>query len=64
MPTTIQVTTSLPIHIPRGFDHQPLDGGQLGDSPRGNSLRGDPWMVLHRFVISFARYLANIERFV
>jgi hypothetical protein len=31
--TTIQVTTSLPIHIPKGFNHQPPNGRQHGDSP-------------------------------
>jgi hypothetical protein len=39
VPTTIQVTTSLPTHIPRGCDHQPLDGEQPRDSPRGSSPR-------------------------
>jgi hypothetical protein len=48
VPTIIQVTISLPIHIPRGYDHQPPNGGQLGDSPRGsshggNSLREPPF---------------------
>jgi hypothetical protein len=41
MPTTIQVTTSLPTHIPRDFDHQPPDGGQPRDSHEGSSLKGD-----------------------
>jgi hypothetical protein len=41
MPTIIQVTISLPIHIPRGYDHQPPNGGQLGDSPRGSSHGGN-----------------------
>ncbi len=41
MPTTVQVTTSLTTHIPRGSDHQTLNGGQLGDSPKGSSLKED-----------------------
>ncbi len=40
VPTTIYVTISLLTHIPRRFDHQPSDGRQLIDSPRGSSLRG------------------------
>jgi hypothetical protein len=28
IPTTIQVNISLPIHVPKGFAHRPLDGGQ------------------------------------
>jgi hypothetical protein len=39
--TTIHVTTSLPTYVPRGFDHQPLDGGQPRDSPGESSLGGD-----------------------
>ncbi len=42
MPTTGQVTTSLSTYIPRGSNHQPPDGEQLRDSPRGSSLGGDP----------------------
>jgi hypothetical protein len=40
LPTTIKVTTNLLTHIPKGSNHQPLDGGQPIDSPRGSSLRG------------------------
>jgi len=29
-----------------------------------HNMQALPWMVLHRIVISFATYLANIERFV
>jgi hypothetical protein len=32
MPTIVQVTISLPTHIPKGYNHQPPNGGQLGDS--------------------------------
>ncbi len=42
MLTTIEVITSLPTHIPRGFDHQPPNGGQLGDSFRRSSHGGNP----------------------
>jgi hypothetical protein len=42
MPTTIHVTTSLPIHIPKGSYHKPPNGRQLGDSPRGSSPGRDP----------------------
>ncbi len=38
MPTTIQVTISLPTHIPIGSNHQPLDGRQLGGNPPGEHL--------------------------
>jgi len=31
VPTIVQVTTSLPTYVPKGFVHQPLDEGQLGD---------------------------------
>jgi hypothetical protein len=41
VPTIIQVITSLPINIPRGSDHQPLNGGQFGNSPRRSSSGGD-----------------------
>jgi hypothetical protein len=41
VPTTVHVTISLTIHIPKGFDHQPSNGGQPGDSPRGSSFGGD-----------------------
>jgi hypothetical protein len=41
MPTIVHVTSSLTIHIPKGSDHQPSNGGQLGDSPRGSSSEGD-----------------------
>jgi hypothetical protein len=40
--TTILVITILLTHIPKGFDHQPLNGGQPKDSPKGSSPRGDP----------------------
>jgi hypothetical protein len=36
VPTTIQVTTSLPNYVPRHSDHQPKD------HPRGSSPIGDP----------------------
>jgi hypothetical protein len=39
--TTIQVITNSPTHIPKGFDQQPPNGRQLGDSPRGISPRAD-----------------------
>jgi len=42
IPTIIQVTTSLLSYVPRGSAHQPLDGGQPGDSLGRNSLGGDP----------------------
>ncbi len=42
MPTIVQVITNLLIHIPKGFDHRPPNGGQLGNSPRGSSSKGDP----------------------
>jgi hypothetical protein len=32
--TIIQVTTNLPTYVPKGFTHQPLDGGQPRDSPK------------------------------
>jgi hypothetical protein len=41
LPTIIQVITNLLTHIPRGSNHQPLDGRQLRDSPGGSSPRGD-----------------------
>jgi hypothetical protein len=41
MSTIMQVITSLPIYVPRGFAHQPPDGGQPRDSPRGSSPKGD-----------------------
>jgi hypothetical protein len=41
MPTTVQDTISLSSHIPRGFDHRPPNGGQLGDSLGGDPL-GEP----------------------
>ncbi len=41
LPTIVQITTSLPTYVPKGFDHQPPDGKQLGDSPRGCLPRGD-----------------------
>ncbi len=37
----MHVTTSLPTHMPKGCDHQPLDGEQPRDSLGGNSPRGD-----------------------
>jgi hypothetical protein len=43
VPTTIQVTTSLPAYVPRGSAHQPLDGGQPKDSPRGDLPRERPF---------------------
>ncbi len=41
MPTIVQVITSLPTFVPKSSTHQPLDGGQFGDSPRGSSPKGD-----------------------
>ncbi len=41
MLATIQVTTSLPTHIPGDFDHQPSNGGQPKDSPGGSSPKRD-----------------------
>jgi hypothetical protein len=41
MLTIVQVTTSLPTYVPKHFDHQPLNGRQPKDSPRGSSLRKD-----------------------
>ncbi len=35
--TTRCVTDNLPTCVPIGSTHHPLDGGQLGDSPRGSS---------------------------
>jgi hypothetical protein len=35
----VQVTNNLPTYAPRGFVHQPPNGGQFGDSSRG-SLSG------------------------
>jgi hypothetical protein len=36
MPTIVQVTTSLPTYVPKCYDHQRTDGGQLGNSPKGD----------------------------
>ncbi len=41
IPTIVQVTTNLLTYVPRGSAHQPLDGGQLGNSLGGSSRRGD-----------------------
>jgi len=41
MLTTIHVTISLPTHIPKGSNHQPLNGKQLRDSLGGSSPGGD-----------------------
>jgi len=41
VPTIVQVTSNLPPHIPRGFNHQPSDGKQCGDSFGGSSLEGN-----------------------
>jgi len=38
----MQIITGLPTYLPKGSTHQPPDGGQLGDSFRGSSPRGDP----------------------
>jgi hypothetical protein len=40
MPTTVQVIISSPTHVPKGSDHQPLDGGQPGNSPGRSSPGG------------------------
>ncbi len=32
----------LPTYVPRGFTHQPLDGGQLWDSSTGSSFERKP----------------------
>ncbi len=42
MPTIIHVTTSLPTYIPKCYDDQPPNGGQLGDSPKGSWPKGNP----------------------
>ncbi len=42
IPTIVQVNTSLPTHVFRGFTHQPSDGRQPKDSLGGSSYRGDP----------------------
>jgi len=44
--TTIQITISLSIHIPKGFDHQSPNGGQPGNSPRGDLLGKPPFNPL------------------
>jgi hypothetical protein len=36
-PTTILTNVSSPTYVPKGFDHQPLDEGQLGNSHEGSS---------------------------
>jgi len=41
MPITIHVIANLSTYVPKHFDHQPLDGGELGDSLRRNSPKGD-----------------------
>jgi len=46
VPTIIQVTTSLPTHIPKGFDHQPPNGRELVDSLGRDSLRKPPFNPL------------------
>jgi hypothetical protein len=63
MPNIVHVSTSLPTYIPKGFDHQPLDGRQPrdslgGSSPKGGLLR-EPSFKLH--VGSF-RWLAPDRR--
>jgi hypothetical protein len=40
MLTTTHVNTNLPNYIPRGFDHQPPNGGQPRDSLGGSSPKG------------------------
>jgi hypothetical protein len=46
VPTTVQVTTNLPTYVPRGFVHQPPNGVQPRNSPRGSSpeinILGEP----------------------
>ncbi len=42
IPTIVHVITSLPSYVPRGFAHQPLDGGQPEDLHGRSSLGGDP----------------------
>jgi hypothetical protein len=41
--TTKRVITSLSTYVPIGFAHHPLDGRQLGDSPRGDLLGRPPF---------------------
>jgi hypothetical protein len=41
IPTIVQVNTNLPTHVPKGYIHQPPNGRQPKDSPRGSSLRGN-----------------------
>jgi hypothetical protein len=42
IPTTIYITTNLPTYVPRGYAHQPPNGGQPKDSLGGSSPKGDP----------------------
>jgi hypothetical protein len=42
MLTIVKVTTSLPTYVPTCSTHQPSDGGQPRDSPRGSSPKGKP----------------------
>jgi hypothetical protein len=42
VPTTIQVTTNLLTYVPKCSNHQPPNGEQFADSPRGSSFRRDP----------------------
>ncbi len=37
----LNMSTSLPTHVPKGFTHQPLNGSQLGDLHGGSSPRED-----------------------
>jgi hypothetical protein len=41
MPTIVHVIANLSTYVPKHFDYQPLDGGQLGDSPGRSSPKGD-----------------------
>jgi hypothetical protein len=42
LPTIISVNINSPTYVPRGFTHQPLDGGQPWDSPKGSFSRRHP----------------------
>jgi len=61
VPTTIQVTTNLPTYVPKGFTHQPLDGGQPGDSPRRNPPKGPPF---NPHVRSYGWPTPNLHMFI
>jgi hypothetical protein len=42
VPTIVHVTTNLPTYVATRSNHQPLDGGQPGNSLGGSSSKRDP----------------------